>query len=34
MSPGDMGRVVRRLKLSAERVREAASEAALLEGAA
>jgi hypothetical protein len=34
MSPGDMGRVVRRLKLSAERVREAASGAALLEGAA
>lgn len=32
MSPGDMGRVVRRLKLSAERLRE--PEAALLEGAA
>jgi hypothetical protein len=34
VSPGDMGRVVRRLKLTAQRVRDAEPDAVLLEGAA
>ncbi|MGZ3457056.1 MAG: hypothetical protein ACXU86_00985 [Archangium sp.] len=34
VSPGDLGRVVRRLKLKAQRMRDDEPEATLLEGAA